>query len=76
MATSIDMFAYLAAFVSIILALAVSDLVQSLHRLLRARRRVKWSLTALIAALTVFGLVNAKIADRSISVKAATPLAS
>jgi len=36
MATSIDMFAYLAAFVSIILALAVSDLVQSLHRLLRA----------------------------------------
>lgn len=54
MATSIDMFAYLAAFVSIILALAVSDLVQSLHRLLRARRKVKWSLTALIAAATVF----------------------
>ena len=62
MATSIDMFAYLAAFVSIILALAVSDLVQSLHRLLRARRKVKWSLTALIAAayllqaLWVFGV--------------------
>ena len=54
MATSIDMFAYLAAFVSVVLALALSDLVQSLHRLLRARRRVKWSLTALIAALTVF----------------------
>lgn len=54
MATSIDMFAYLAAFVSIILALAVSDLVQSFHRLLRARQRVKWSLTALIAAATVF----------------------
>lgn len=54
MATSIDMFAYLAAFVSIILALAVSDLVQSFHKLLRARRRVKWSLTALIATLTVF----------------------
>ena len=48
------MFAYLAAFVSIILALAVSDLVQSLHRLLRARQRVKWSLTALIATATVF----------------------
>jgi len=54
MATSIDMFAYLAAFVSIILALAVSDLVQSFHRLLRGRRRVKWSLTAIIATLTVF----------------------
>ena len=54
MATSIDMFAYLAAFVSVVLALALSDLVQSLHRLLRARRRVKWSLTALIAAMTVF----------------------
>ena len=48
------MFAYLAAFVSVVLALAVSDLVQSLHRLLRARRKVKWSVTALIAALTVF----------------------
>ena len=54
MATSIDMFAYLAAFVSVVLALALSDLVQSFHRLLRARRRVKWSLTALIAAMTVF----------------------
>lgn len=54
MATSIDMFAYLAAFVSIILALAVSDLVQSFHRLLRARQNVKWSLTGVIAALTVF----------------------
>ena len=73
MATSIDMFAYLAAFVSIILALAVSDLVQSLHRLLRAPTPGEMEFTALIAALTVFGLVNAKIADRSISVKAATP---
>ena len=54
MITSIDMFAYLAAFISVVLALALSDLVQSFHRLLRARRRVKWSLTALIAAATVF----------------------
>jgi len=54
MVTSIDMFAYLAAFISVVLALAISDLVTSLHRLIRARRRVKWSLTALIAALTVF----------------------
>jgi hypothetical protein len=54
MATSIDMFAYLAAFVSVVLALAVSDLVQSFHKLLRARQRVKWSFTALVAAVTVF----------------------
>ena len=54
MATSVDMFAYLAAFVSVVLALALSDLVQSFHRLLRARRRVKWSPVAMIAAVTVF----------------------
>ena len=54
MATSLDLFAYLAAFVSVILALAVSDWVQSLHRLIRARRRVAWSLTAVVASLIVF----------------------
>lgn len=54
MTASIDLFAYLAAFVSVVLALAISDLVQSFHRLLRARRKVRWSLTALLAALTVF----------------------
>lgn len=54
MATSLDLFAYLAAFVSVILALAVSDWVQSIHRLIRARRRVKWSLTAIVASLVVF----------------------
>ena len=54
MTASIDLFAYLAAFVSVVLALAIGDLVQSFHRLLRARRKVKWSLTALLAALTVF----------------------
>ena len=36
------------------LALALSDWVQSLYRLIRARRRVRWSLTALLAALVVF----------------------
>ena len=34
MATSLDLFAYLAAFVTVILALAVSDWLQSFHRLL------------------------------------------
>ena len=48
------MFAYLAAFVTVVLALALSDLVQSFHRLLRARRRVKWSAVAVLAAMTVF----------------------
>ena len=54
MATSLDLFAYLAAFVTVVLALAVGDWVQSFHRLLRARERVRWSLTAVIAALMVF----------------------
>lgn len=54
MATSLDLFAYLAAFVTVVLALAVSDWVQSFHRLLRARRRVRWSLTAIVAAFVVF----------------------
>ena len=52
--TSLDLFAYLAAFVSVILALAVSDWLQSLHRLLRARKRVRWSAVALLAAALVF----------------------
>jgi hypothetical protein len=49
-----DMFAYLAAFVTIVLALAVSDMIQSLHRLLQARGRVRWSLVAILAAAAVF----------------------
>ena len=54
MPTSLDLFAYLAAFVSVVLALAVSDWVQSLHRLLSARGRVRWNAVAVIAALNVF----------------------
>ena len=54
MANSLDLFAYLAAFVSVILALAVGDWVQSLHRLIRARDRVRWSAIAILAALLVF----------------------
>ena len=33
---------YLTTFVAIIVSLAVADLLMSLHRLLRARRRVRW----------------------------------
>jgi hypothetical protein len=54
MATSLDLFAYLAAFVSVVLALAVSDWLQSFHRLIRARTRVRWSLVAVLAAFLVF----------------------
>lgn len=53
-ATGLDMFAYLAAFVTVVLALAVSDMLQSVHRLLRARARVRWSLVAILAAIAVF----------------------
>ena len=52
--TNLDLFAYLAAFVSVILALAVSDWLQSFHRLLRARKRVRWNLVAILAACLVF----------------------
>jgi hypothetical protein len=50
----LDMFAYVAAFVSIVLALALGDLVQSLHRLLRARAVVRWHALPLVAAGFVF----------------------
>ena len=54
MAASLDMFAYLAAFVTVVLALAVADMVQSLHRLMRAQASVRWSLMAIMAVLAVF----------------------
>ena len=44
---------YVAAFASIILALAVADLATSMHRLLRARRRVQWDWLPLAAALLI-----------------------
>jgi len=36
------LFSYLSAFVTIVLAVAFADMAASLHRLLRARKRVKW----------------------------------
>ena len=50
-------FEYTAAFISILFGLAVADLLTSLHRLLRAGRRVRWdwllSLVALLALVTI-----------------------
>ena len=51
---SADMFAYLAAFVTILLALALGDMVQSTHRLLRAHKVVRWDIVAVMAAVVVF----------------------
>jgi len=47
------LFGYLAAFVTIVLALALSDLAMSLHRLIRARRTVRWHPLPLVAAFWV-----------------------
>ena len=54
-----DLFAYLAAFVSIVLAVALSDMVQSTHRLLRAGRKVRWDpLTPLLAFITFLSVLS------------------
>jgi hypothetical protein len=46
---------FLLAFASIVVGLGLSDLLHSLHRLLRAGRKVKWDwLTLAFAALAVF----------------------
>ena len=44
---------YVAAFASIILALAVTDLATSMHGLLRARKRVRWDWLPLAVALLI-----------------------
>jgi hypothetical protein len=50
-------FEYLLALVSILIGLAVTDLSGSLHRLLRARPRVRWDWLPLAAALLVMMLI-------------------
>lgn len=71
---NINLFQYLAAFVSIVLAIAVSDMLMSLHRLLVARRYVTWRALPLAVALYVFLMilseffslwVNANVAEVS-----------
>lgn len=51
---NLSLFEYLAAFVTIVLAIALSDMLMSLHRMLAARARVVWSIIPLAAALFVF----------------------
>jgi H+/Cl- antiporter ClcA len=50
-------FEYLLALVSILIGLAVADLSSSLHRLLRARRRVRWDWLPLAGAFLVILLI-------------------
>lgn len=47
------LFGYLAAFITIVLGLALADLLTSLHRLLRARHRVTWRFLPLLLAVWV-----------------------
>jgi hypothetical protein len=54
-----NLFDYFAAFVSVVLGLAVADVACSLHGLLVARRRVRWSPLPLLSALTIFSLILA-----------------
>jgi hypothetical protein len=48
-----DLFSYLSAFVTIVLAVAITDMIQSTHRLIRARARVKWDAAHLIFAMLI-----------------------
>lgn len=48
-----DLFAYLTAFVTIVLAIALTDMIQSTHRLLRRRAQVKWDILTPLLALVV-----------------------
>jgi hypothetical protein len=47
------LFGYLAAFITIVLGLALADMLVSIHRLLRARRRVVWRPLPLLLALVI-----------------------
>lgn len=47
------LFSYLSAFVTIVLALGLSDLLMSFHRLLRKARTIKWAVLPIAAALFV-----------------------
>ena len=54
-----NLFDYFSAFVSVVLGLATADIANSLHKLLIARRRVRWSPLPLLSALVVFTLIIA-----------------
>lgn len=48
-----ELFSYLSAFVTIVLAVAISDMIHSTHRLIRARAKVKWDALPLVFAAIV-----------------------
>lgn len=50
-------FEYVLALVSILVGLVITDIATCLHRLLRARRRVRWDWLPLVAALIALLLV-------------------
>lgn len=56
-ASAVNPFEYLLPFLSVLVGLAVTDLATSLHRLLRARRRVTWDWLPLATALLALGAV-------------------
>lgn len=54
-----ELFSYLSAFVTIVLAVALGNMIQSTHRLIRARHRVKWdALPLLFAAIVAVAVVS------------------
>ncbi len=54
-----EFFTYLSSFVIIVLAVAVGDLINSFHRLVRARARVKWHPFPLImASIAIIAVIS------------------
>lgn len=52
-----ELFSYLSAFVTIVLAVALGNMIQSTHQLIRARHRVKWDALPLLFAAIIAVLV-------------------
>lgn len=48
-----ELFSYLAAFVTIVLAVAMTDMIHSTHRLIRSRAKIKWDALPLVFAAIV-----------------------
>jgi hypothetical protein len=54
-----NLFSYLSAFVTIVLAVAMADMIHSAHRLIRARARIRWdALPLLFAAIVALFLIT------------------
>ena len=48
-----ELFSYLSAFVTIVLAIAMTEMIQSTHRLIRSRHQIKWDALPLAFAAIV-----------------------